>query len=488
MKHTPVGASTARLSKHTNPIKKTLCLLLSLVMLLSITAGLDWFAYAATSGDYEYTICEDGTAAITGYNGLGGDITIPSRLNSHTVTDIEGFAFNGCTKLKGVTIPNSVTSIGWNSFGGCKNLTRVKIGSGVTYISGAAFQGCIQLQSIAIPGKVAHIDTWAFSGCSSLANINVDSNNKNYSSLNGVLFDKAKTKLIIYPEGKKGTSYSIPKSVTSIGDSTFEGCNSLTSVIIPDSVTCIDWGAFSDCSSLKNVYYTGSKEQWNRIEIGEENECLTKATIHYNHTHSYKTTTTKATTKKNGVVVTRCSVCRAVKSKSTIYYAKTIKLSSTSYIYNGKVRKPTLTVKDSKGKKISSKYYTVSYSKGRKNVGKYTVTVKFKGNYSGTVKKTFTIKPKATSISSLTSKSKGFTVKRKKQATQTTGYQIQYATNSKFTKNKKTVTVSKNKTTSKKISNLKAKKKYYVRVRTYKTVNGKKIYSSWSKAKTVKTK
>ena len=207
--------------------------------------------------------------------------------------------------------------------------------------------------------------------------------------------------------------------------------------------------------------------------------------------HTYKTTKTKATTKKNGSIVTKCSVCGNVSKKTTIYYPKTITLSTTSYTYNGKVKKPSVTVKDSKGKKISSKYYTVSCSKGRKNVGQYTVTVKFKGNYSGTVKKTFTIKPKATTLSKVTAGKKAFTVKWKKQTSQTTGYQIQYSTSSKF-KGAKTVTVSKNKTTSKKISKLKANKKYYVRVRTYKTVkvNGKntKIYSSWSKAKTVKTK
>ena len=207
--------------------------------------------------------------------------------------------------------------------------------------------------------------------------------------------------------------------------------------------------------------------------------------------HKYKTTVTKASTKKNGSVVTKCTLCDKVKSKSTIYYPKTVTLSKTSYTYDGKVKKPGVTVKDSKGKTISAKYYTVSYSKGRKNVGKYTVTIKFKGNYSGTIKKTFTIKPKAASISKLTKGKKAFTVKWKKQTQQTTGYQIQYSTSSKF-KNAKSVTISKNKTVSKKITKLKAKKKYYVRIRTYKTVkvNGKnvKIYSSWSKTKSVKTK
>ncbi len=280
--------------------------------------------------------------------------------------------------------------------------------------------------------------------------------------------------------------------------------------------------------------------------------------------HTYKTTTTKATTTKNGSKVTKCSVCGKQKSKSIIYYPKTVTLSTTTYTYNGKAKKPGVTVKNSKGnkisasnytvsyqsgrkntgtytvtikfkgdysgtvkktftikpnatvslsnttftydgktkkptitvktlkgKKINSKNYTVSYSSSRKNVGKYTVTVKLKGSYNGTIKKTFTIKPKATTLSSVTAKANGFTAKWKKQATQTTGYEIQYATDSKFTKNQKTVTVSKNSTTSKTVSNLTQKKKYYVRIRTYKTVkvNGKstKIYSSWSKSKTVTT-
>lgn len=164
-----------------------------------------------------------------------------------------------------------------------------------------------------------------------------------------------------------------------------------------------------------------------------------------------------------------------------------ISLSATSYTYNGKSKKPTVTVKDGNGKKINTKYYTISYSFGRKNVGKYTVTIKFKNGHKGTYKKTFTIKPKSTSISTITAKSKGFTVKWKKRSTQTTGYQIQYSTNSNFT-DAKIVTVSKNSTTSKTISNLSARKSYHVRVRTYRTVSGTKYYSSWSNKKTVITK
>ena len=173
------------------------------------------------------------------------------------------------------------------------------------------------------------------------------------------------------------------------------------------------------------------------------------------------------------------------------YICPKVSLSSTSYTYNGKVKRPSVTVKDSKNKKISSKYYSVSYSSGRKYVGQYTVTVTFKGKYGGTIKKTFTIKPKSTSVSKLSAGSKKFTVKWNKQTSQTSGYQIQYSTSSKF-KSPKYVTVSSNKSTSKSVTKLSSKKKYYVRVRTYKTVkvNGKstKIYSSWSKTKSVKTK
>ena len=129
--------------------------------------------------------------------------------------------------------------------------------------------------------------------------------------------------------------------------------------------------------------------------------------------------------------------------------------------------------------------------RGRKKVGNYTVTITFQGNYSGTVQKTFTISPKATNITRLTSAKKKITVSWKKQTAQTSGYQIQYATSAKF-KNAKKVTISKNKISRKSIKKLKSKKKYYVRIRTYKTVkaNGKaqKIYSSWSKTRTVKTK
>jgi hypothetical protein len=201
--------------------------------------------------------------------------------------------------------------------------------------------------------------------------------------------------------------------------------------------------------------------------------------------HTDKTTVTAATTKKNGKTVVACTVCGTVESSTAISYPKTIALKKTSLVYTGSALKPAVTVKDSSGKTISSSNYKLTY-KNNKKVGTATVTVTFKGNYSGTKTLSFNIVPKATSLT-LAAKSKSIKVSWKKQTSQTTGYQIQYSTSSKFT-GAKTVTVKSNKTTSTTIKSLKAKKTYYVRIRTYKKVGSKTVYSAWSGTKKVKTK
>lgn len=204
--------------------------------------------------------------------------------------------------------------------------------------------------------------------------------------------------------------------------------------------------------------------------------------------HTLKTTTTKATLTANGKKETRCTVCGKVTKTETIYAAKTIKLSATKYTYDGKVKKPSVTIKDSKGNVIASDGYTVTYPSGRKNVGKYTVKVTFKGNYSGSKNLTFTINPLKTSISKVTAGKKAFTVKWAKKQAQVTGYEIQYSTSSSFAKGNKTVKVTSAKTVSKTISKLTGGKKYYVRIRTYKTVGKTPYYSDWSAKKSVTTK
>lgn len=164
-----------------------------------------------------------------------------------------------------------------------------------------------------------------------------------------------------------------------------------------------------------------------------------------------------------------------------------LKLSATAYTYNGKVRKPSVAVKAGE-KSFSASEFAVKYSGGRKNVGKYSVTVAMKGKYTGKKTVTFRINPKGTAVRKLTKGRKQMKVTWKAQKTQVSGYRIQYSTSSKFKKDTHIKTVKSYKTKSLKVKKLKAKKKYYVRIQTYKTVGGIKYYSGWSKTKSVKTK
>ena len=196
-------------------------------------------------------------------------ITIPN-----SVTSIGEFAFDNCRNLISVTIPNSVISIGKSTFEDCTSLTSITIPESVTSIGESAFSGCKSLTSITIPESVTSIGESAFSGCKSLTSITipdsvtcigsfyscenlieiiVNLDNKNYTSVNGILFNKDKTELICYPSGKFGMRYTIPNGVTSIGDSAFSSCSNLTSITIPNSVTSIGDSAFGGCSSLTSV-------------------------------------------------------------------------------------------------------------------------------------------------------------------------------------------------------------------------------------------
>ena len=203
-----------------------LCMMISVIPLGVITAT------AETSGDFEYSVIseDEKTCVITGYNGTATELTIPSQLDGYTVTCIGEQAFRGYHSLTSITIPDSIISIGWY-----------------------AFWDCISLTSITIPDSVISIGWYAFWVCTSLTNINVGNENAEYSSLDGVLFNKDKTRLIAYPAGKTDTEYTVPDSVTSIDRSAFYDCTALTSITIPDSVTDIYEDAFWDCTSLESI-------------------------------------------------------------------------------------------------------------------------------------------------------------------------------------------------------------------------------------------
>ena len=188
-----------------------------------------------------------GSAAFSGCAALES-VVIPEG-----VTSIGDRAFDGCTALTSVVIPEGVTSIGSSAFSGCAALESVVIPEGVTSIGDRAFSGCDALTSVVIPEGVTSIGYGAFSACTALEKIEVSAANTAYISIDGVLFNKARTELIQYPAGKKATTYTIPSSVTSIGSSAFGGCDALTSVVIPEGVTSIGGSAFGGCAALTSV-------------------------------------------------------------------------------------------------------------------------------------------------------------------------------------------------------------------------------------------
>ena len=337
-------------------MKKVISLFLSLAMLLAIISGMNLTAYAETYGDFEYSYIEDDRLSITGYNGSATNPEIPSAINGVSVTEIGESAFENCTSLTSVTIPDSVTSIGFCAFYNCKSLTSVTIPDSVTSISESAFEDCKSLTSatipysvtsigdyayhgcyftsenfvnnsnvelddsskptivdtdaggfcikdnvlvnmrpayaigevtipnsviifgysafdsceslisVTIPDSVTCIDDRTFSSCTSLTSIEVSGNNKNYSSIDGVLFNKNKSRLITYPAGKTDSKYVMPNSVISIDDDAFDSCINLKSVTIPNSVTSIDSGAFSNCISLTSIEVSGNNKNYSSTD------------------------------------------------------------------------------------------------------------------------------------------------------------------------------------------------------------------------------
>lgn len=255
----------------------------------------------------------------------------------------------------------------------------------------------------------------------------------------------------------------------------------------PEEVTSSDFSPLRiyangvDVSSKCLFEYDAASNYIRLIYVIGKAQCVHPAT-------SLKTTISKATPSSDGKIETKCTVCGKVTETIVIPAATKITLSSQKYTYNGKEKKPSVVVKDRTGKVVAPENYSVAYASGRKKVGAYAVTVTFKGDrYSGSKKLTYNINPAKVSLSSVKAASKSMTVKWKK-GKDVNGYEIQYSTSSSFKSGNKTVKVTSAKTTSKVIKKLKANKKYYVRIRTYKTVKGKKFYSDWSGKKTVKIK
>lgn len=490
----------------------------------------------------------EGGVQITAYTGSDVNINIPATLGGKTVVSIGDYAFSknmtSREKFKSITVPSTVTSIGRSAFNGCSALTSVNIPSGVTRIEAETFLGCSSLGNVTIPYGVTFIGESSFQS-SGISSVVIPCSVKTIKgsafrscvNLGSVVIPDSVTELgnaFLACSGLK--TLVIGSGITSIAQAAFDGCTAVETITIPAELTAIGKYNF-EAGSVKTVNYRGTQQQFNAISLASASDLKT-ATKNYNYTektdigqhkyasaqtvaptcvdegytfkmcegcgdvvksdvkpatgvHTYNSgvVTTPATLKENGEISYVCNDCGASKT-AAIAKINSVALAKTSYAYDGKVKKPAVTVKDSKGKAVAASNYTVTYASGRKNVGRYAVKITFKNGYNGTKTLYFNIVPKGTTVSKVTSPAKKqLRVTWKKQATQTTGYQIQYSTSAKFTaKTTKTVTVKNSKTTATTIKKLTSKKKYYVRIRTYKTVSKKNYYSAWSKAKNIKVK
>ncbi len=217
----------------------------------AITSSGELVPGAAQGQDFVFST-NNGAITITGYTGPGGDVIIPSTITGLPVTAIGDFAFYQIASVTRVTIADSVTKVGNLAFGYCENLSDVVIGSSVTTIGKGAFEICSSLTNVAIPASVSSIGDQAFYYCVNLSVITVNPNNAFYSSVDGVLYDKAQTTLILFPPGKAG-SYTIPGSVRVIEDSAFDNCTRLTDIVLPANLASIGDYAFSSCANLSSV-------------------------------------------------------------------------------------------------------------------------------------------------------------------------------------------------------------------------------------------
>ena len=408
-------------------MKKILSVLLSFVMLVTISSTFNSVANAEVADDYSFYDLSDGTVGIEYYFGDATTLEIPSTYNGKTVTEIGPQSFRNERTLTDVIIPNTVKKIRFSSFDGCTSLKNVTIPNSVTSIEWFVFENCTSLQSV-----------------------------------------------------------TIPDGITFINESLFENCTSLESVTLPKGITKILSGAFVKCDNLKEVYFAGTKEEWNRVDIDIYGcDILDTAIIHCSNgdmvgqsVEDNKPTgaTTPSTTENNTETPSTANAVTTASVQSTasaVDYPSSISNTSSAPVYTTSVQTTTQTAT------VSTNYETTT-----------TVSNNTDSATSYAVSQT-TVKPKAAKFKKVKGSKKAIALTWAK-VKGVKGYQIQVATDKKFKKNKKTITIKKQKTTKTTVKKLKAKKKYFVRIRTYKTkkVNGKstKVYSAWSKVKTVKTK
>lgn len=462
------------------------------------------------------------------------------------ITNLKEFAFSHCTSLKEVTLPEGLKIISANAFRSCLGLAKVNIPETVTSIKGKAFNQCPNLTELIFAGSPPEIASNAFDGCDSNMILSYDPSLAGWTTpeWNGFraypvhTHDKAGVSVKPATTTEEGRIdhicsvcgiWSEREVVPKIDEESLEigSGGTYTGKEIKPSVSICDTegdqlvaGTDYDVSYTNNInagtgkvlvtfkgnYYgtlsgeftiapksisgmTGTLSATTYTYDGNAKSpsiTVSGLTLNKDFTLAYKNNINAgtATVTVTGTGNYTGSFSKTYTIKPAAITSKTITLSATSFAYTGSVRKPTVTVSG-----VTTANYTVKYSNASsKNVGSYNVTVTGKSNYTGSKTLSYTIKPKATTLSSLTAGTKCFTAKWKKVSAQATGYQLQYSTSSTFASGNKTSKITSYSTVSKKISSLTAKKKYYVRIRTYKTVSSTTYYSAWSAKKAVTTK
>ena len=275
--------------------------------------------YPKGNGRSAYTV-PDGVTSIGG-SAFSGCTSLAEIVIPDSVTSIGGFAFSGCTSLSKVDLPKTLTTIEAGTFRDCTSLKEIVIPDSVTSIGGSAFSNCISLESITIGSGVESLgDEWIAS-CRRLENITVSPENKTYSSVDGVLFNKDKSELSAYPIGNKRSSYTIPDGVEKIGKKAFYGCRYIESLTIPVSVAEIEASALGNCYDIRAVYYLGTREQWKEVVIGADNYMFALVNVRCaddsqcRHVWGEWEVVEEATYEKDGLERRVCSLCKAEQTR-----------------------------------------------------------------------------------------------------------------------------------------------------------------------------
>lgn len=222
------------------------CLLVA-AMLMTMLCIAPYTASAAdeetpvfTSGDYQYSLLDDGSAEIVKYTGTASDLQIPDELDGKKVTSIGTRAFQKSETLTAVTIPSEITTLGQNSFNHCEKLTKLTLSEGLTVIGHGSFSYCTALEEVLMPDSVTTIEDFAFQNCEKMTSLKLSNNISDISDFS-------------FSGCKSLPSVTLPASVRRIGQNSFAHCNGFTNVVIPSGVTLIDGSAFSYCSNLVSI-------------------------------------------------------------------------------------------------------------------------------------------------------------------------------------------------------------------------------------------